>query len=108
MTRALLERGAWLSDSYGELLDVSSEAGNSELSEILKQYDIRGDHQYNSLGLPDKRGESNYEDRLSRRSHDQSLSEKQLRPRYLPALLQIIRLQGQKGKWTGIKAVKVL
>ena len=108
MTHALLERGAWLADSYQELLDVSSEAGNFGFSELLKKCDIRGDHQYNRLGLPVKRGESDNEKRLARRSHGQNISGQQLRPRYLPALLQIIRLQGQKGEWTGIKAVIIL
>lgn len=107
MTRLLLEYGAWLDMNYQELLDIAAEAGSKELRDILEKYDIRNLHRPKRLEEGDGKSRR-YDDqqRLSRLK-GQSLTHV-TRTKLMPALIELLRLKGQRGKWTGIKAVKVL
>ncbi len=107
MARLLFEKGAWLSKNYQELLDLAAETGNKELCDVLEEYDIRNLHKRKRVGEGDRKSRQYDDKQQSYRSDDQRLTN---RPSYklLPALVEMLRLKGQKGKWTGIKAIKVL
>ena len=104
MTRLLLEKGAWLSKDYQELLDLAAETGKDDLRDVLKEYDIRNLHQSKRLVKGDRR--SRRHDSMSH-SDEQGLTDRKPN-RVMLALFEIWQLKGQKGKWTGVKAIKVL
>lgn len=101
MTELLLEKGAWLTKDYQELLDLAMETRNHGIWDLLKEYDIRNLHKVKSLE------EDSGQSHRKLRSTDKGVLKQ--RPReVMPALMEMLRLKGRKGKWTGIKAVKVL
>ena len=105
MARLLLEKGAWLNKNYQELLDLAAETGNDDLYATLVTYDIRGLHRRKRLGQANT-PVPNLQKHSLRRSNAASLACQSRN--IMPALLEALNLKGQKGKWTGIKAVKVL
>ena len=98
LTHMLLEAGAWLSKDYVELLDLAEETGNDELCVLLQDYDIRNLHRRKRINR-DRRGPvksvSNQLDDLGFRD-------------LVSTAVEVWRLKGQKGKWTGSKAIKIL
>ena len=107
MVRLLLEKGAWLSKNYQELLDLAAETGNGELCDVLREYDIRNLHKRKRLGEGGRAPRKSDNKHSSRLSDHQGLTDRRSYE-LMPALVEILQLQGQKGKWTGIKAIKVL
>ena len=113
MARLLLEKGAWLSEDYHELQDVAIEQDNSGLCELLNEYDIR-----RFRGRPTHRIQNGGEHEEGKGLHSKTNQLKPLEEKrdltYNPkekawlALFKVIQLQGQRGKWTGIKAIRVL
>ena len=103
MTHMLLERGAWLSKDYIELLDLAKETGNNDLCDLLRRYDIRNLHQSAHIEGDHDRKPQNPKDQISPQRSNQLSFRK-----VMPALLEVFKLKGQKGKWTGMKAIKVL
>ena len=99
MTEMLLEKGAWLCNDYQELLDLATESHNHEMGDLLKEYDIRDLHKRLLLKAENRRSGRNLHPSPDQRIADYSL---------MPALMEMLRLKGRKGKWTGIKAVKVI
>lgn len=103
MTHMLLEKGAWLTREYGELLDLAAETGNVDLCILLQGYDICNLHERKQIGENRHRQQRKSQRKtLSNRVDERGLIE------LMPALLEIWSLRGQKGKWTGTKAIKVL
>ena len=102
MTEMLLEKGAWLCNDYQELLDLATESRNHEIGNLLKEYDIRDLHKRLLLKAENRRSGRNL-----RPNPDQRIASKRDYS-LMPALMEILRLKGRKGKWTGIKAVKVI
>lgn len=101
MVHLLLEKGAWLSKDYQELLDVASESGNKDLCQLLNLYDIRNLHIQKGLQRHRRRG------LLQDRGTAVSAKSTSLSS-ILLLVSDVWSLKGQKGKWTGIKAIKLL
>jgi Ankyrin repeats (3 copies) len=118
MVLLLLERGAWLSRNYGELLDLASERGNEEVSNLLHEYDVRDLR----LKLPaSAQGESGTDpeqgsggdsdsDRMRRRRHSSNRNQVVMKPAKIvrAVVCRALILKGQRGKWTGIKGVNIM
>ncbi|KAK4503337.1 hypothetical protein PRZ48_004252 [Zasmidium cellare] len=103
MAHALLEKGAWLTKDYREVLDLAAERNNNEMYDELVRYDVLDIH------CKDRRlrdGSPASSSGLAETSH--SLSAEQYTSIGAVCLVQAIRLHGQPGKWTGRKGVKVL
>jgi len=131
LAEVLLEKGAWLTKEYRELLDLSAERGNRIMVRMIEDYDVR---QLYLLSGPETKTsghlKSRYSKRISQRSQDESDNESDVgsdlarrssrdkleKRREPPTPLAIVRavglqalyLKGQRGKWTGIKGVKIL
>lgn len=103
MTHVLLERGAWLSKDYIELLDLAKEIGNIELCELMRRYDIRNLHKASHIEEDHNRKQQKSKDKVLSH-HSDGLGLRDL----MPAFVEVFRLKGQRGKWTGIKAIQVL
>ena len=101
MVRLLLEKGAWLSKDYQELLDVASESGNEDLCRLLNLYDIRNLHIQKGLQRPRRRG-------LLQNTGTAASSKSISLSSIMLLMSDVWSLKGQKGKWTGIKAIKLL
>lgn len=114
MVRLLLEKGAWLSEDYQELYDVATERGNAGLCELLKEYDIRRSRPRDRITDGGRRRGNEEARRLHGKSQPFNSREEQrdltygVKTQALDALFEVIQLRGQKGKWTGIKAIRVL
>ena len=117
MVFLLLEHGAWLGRNYGEVLDLASERGNEEMVDLLLEYDVRDLR----LKLPaPNRGESGFDsDQSSDGDLDSDKRRRQSSSRKKQVTVQptkVVRavawkaliLKGSRGKWTGIKGVKIL
>ena len=103
MTHMLLEGGAWLSKDYVELLDLAEETGNDELWDLLQDYDIRNLHRRKRVKEnPDRRPQRPIHKYSTIRSDELGLRD------LMATLVEVWRLKGQKGKWTGTKAIKIL
>lgn len=102
MTEMLLEKGAWLCKDYQELLDLATESRNHEIWGLLQEYDIRDLHKRLRLKAENRLSGSN----LRPNPDQRKVGEWDYR--LIPTLMEILRLKGRKGKWTGIKAVKVI
>ncbi|KAF2169428.1 hypothetical protein M409DRAFT_20647 [Zasmidium cellare ATCC 36951] len=103
MAHALLEKGAWLTKDYREVLDLAAERHNDEMYDELVRYDVLGLH----------RNDKQVRDRFPTSASDvaenpRSLSTEQYTSIGAVCLVQAVRLYGQPGKWTGRKGVKVL
>lgn len=100
----LLEKGAWLSTSYTELLDLAAERGNQRIMDLLVEYDVRKLH----IGLPAyKPYRSSLERRNKNSSRGQELS--MTSGAVLRAVIsQALLLKGSHGTWQGRKGVQVL
>jgi hypothetical protein len=131
LAKMLLEKGAWLTKEYRELLDLSAERGNRIMVRMIEDYDVR---QLYLLPGPEakssRRFKSRSSKRIKRRRDDESEDESDLgsevarrnsrdeleKRREPPTPLAVVRavglqalyLKGQRGKWTGIKGVKIL
>ncbi|KAL8885425.1 MAG: hypothetical protein Q9215_006715 [Flavoplaca cf. flavocitrina] len=103
MTHMLLEKGAWLTREYDELLDLAAETGNGDLCILLQGYDICNLHERKQTGENRHRQQREWQRKtLSDRVDGRGLIEP------MPAVLELWSMRGQKGKWTGTKAIKVL
>ena len=113
----LLEKGAWLSKDYQELLDLAAERGNREITRMLEQYDVRNLHLVRSTrsrsSINDRDSDSDhyeagqYDRRVDRRYDNQQVEMKASNV-LKKVLWEIAILKGQRGKWTGIKGVRVM
>jgi hypothetical protein len=104
MVLLLLERGAWLSRNYGELLDLVSETGNAEIIELLEEYDVRDLH----LKLPaSNQVDANRHRRLRRSPRRDEVA---MKPATVvrAVVARALILKGTRGKWTGIKGVTII
>ena len=102
MTHMLLEGGAWLSKDYIELLDLAEETGNEELCDLLQDYDIRNLHRRKRIREKPERRPQSVDKKASKRSGELGLRD------IMATVVEVWRLKGQKGKWTGTKAIKIL
>ncbi|KAK5687602.1 hypothetical protein LTS10_001742 [Elasticomyces elasticus] len=107
MTHMLLEKGAWLTNNYGELLDMAAEHSNAEMTHELEQYDVR---MLKQKRFEDEMLTSNYLTRNdTRQGTKRSLIQKPSTDEMGMALIcEALRLKGQEGKWSGIKGVKLM
>lgn len=118
MVLLLLERGAWLTRNYGELVDLASEKGNDEILNLLDEYDMQDLRQklHSSNREANRRDSDEYSEgnlnddssrRISRSSRKDQIA---MRPaKVLRAVVcKALVLKGTRGKWTGIKGVKLL
>lgn len=123
LAQMLLEKGAWLCKSYGEILDLAEENGNRNMICMLQDYDVRGLHKRQAATEMGAAGEAARDIISSVRSRSRSRSDTDMvyisyndrlamsKPKssFLRAVLtKAFELKGQEGKWTGIKLVKVL
>lgn len=112
MAHLLLEKGAWLSENYLEILDVAAENGNRHMSRMLEDYDVRGLWKRRLIDQQQQSSESGSDvnDNLTYVPYDERRAME--KPRSLPlvraVMLEAFALKGQRGKWTGIKAVRLL
>jgi len=93
LVHLLLEKGAWLTKDYDELLDLAAERGNQSILTMLIEYDVSNIYR--------------------KRRIRSALTEHQDLQRYSRSmmkagLLEVMNQTGQRGKWSGIKAVRVL
>ena len=103
MTHMLLEGGGWLCKDYIELLDLAEETGNHELCDLLQDYDIRNLHRRNRIREKlERRPQRSVDKKASKRSGELGLRD------LMATVVEVWRLKGQKGKWTGTKAIKIL
>jgi Ankyrin repeats (3 copies) len=125
LAHLLLEKGAWLTKDYRELLDLAAERSNRGITRMLEDYDVR--KLYLLPARPpvasimetdpnqntgDSTGDqTDRERRIKRRSRDSGEDmEVTVKPLSVvrAVVLQALFLKGQRGKWTGIKGVKIL
>lgn len=127
LAKMLLEKGAWLTNDYRELLDLAGERGNRGITRMLEDYDVRKLYLLPApkpeiAELPDSWSPEGTEagsqsdldvenGSVQRRSRD-TLEKRGPTPSALTVVktigLQALYLKGQRGKWTGIKGVKIL
>uniref|UniRef100_A0A8H7N087 non-specific serine/threonine protein kinase n=1 Tax=Bionectria ochroleuca TaxID=29856 RepID=A0A8H7N087_BIOOC len=103
MVHALLEKGAWLTRDYRELLDLATERNNDEIYEELLRYDV--------LQLAKKRLPGNASSASSDTDDSNGDEEVELtvsKSVGAICLFEAFKLYNRPGKWTGIKLVKVL
>lgn len=103
MVHALLEKGAWLTRDYRELLDLATERNNDEIYEELLRYDV--------LQLAKKRLPGNTSSASSDTDDSNGDEEVELtvsKSVGAICLFEAFKLYNRPGKWTGIKLVKVL
>jgi len=121
LAHLLLEKGAWLTQDYHEILDLAAEIGSPDMIRMLEDYDVRMLHR-KSEGPSSNR-------RLPESSHTNDGSDDGIwYPRQYGSVssitdnrravkpmsvvravaVQALMLKGQRGKWTGIKAVRLL
>lgn len=98
MVHALLEKGAWLTQDFVELLDLADERDNDEIYDELTQYDVRDLH---------KRRRNASRKHTTPKSDDNEVAFIN-RTAGAVCLWEAIKLHNQPGKWTGIKGVQVL
>lgn len=101
IAHALLEKGAWLTKDYRELLDLAAERDNEEMYGELIRYDVRGRHSSQRsprLGKATDQEESRIISIRQRGSDSLGAT----------CLFEVIRLHNQPGKWTGIKGVRLV
>jgi hypothetical protein len=127
LAKILLEKGAWLTKEYQELLDLAAERGNRSITRMIEDYDVRqlylleeplprrsriSDSRSSERIEEASQNESDAESELARRSSKDELDKRRPPPTPLAVVravgLQALYLKGQRGKWTGIKGVKVL
>ncbi|OQO04946.1 hypothetical protein B0A48_07964 [Cryoendolithus antarcticus] len=106
----LLEKGAWLTRGYGELLDLARERNNAKMQDELQKYSIQESvHSATQAALPYTQKVLDIDGRPLGRERGQHIW---VRPRYkemsMPLLWAVAKLQGEKGKWTGIKGVHLM
>lgn len=134
LTHMLLERGAWLTKDYRELLEMANERGSHEIVQELEKYDVRRIHvqlnrtiEHRSIlgtlgtGAGDQSVSTGQAEAVRRATalntagESRRMSGHETEPygRKYSAMLsaclaQFFRLKGGEGKWTGIKGVKLL
>ncbi|ETN38534.1 uncharacterized protein HMPREF1541_06570 [Cyphellophora europaea CBS 101466] len=124
LAKILLEKGAWLTPSYQELMDLAAERDNLEMQQLLRKYDVKSLHLNSARSR--SRSRNNDLPSLSHTTWTQSRSPPQPAsagtltdtivngilkdpgPILKTLVLQTLVLKGQRGKWTGIKGVTVL
>ncbi|CAH0047249.1 unnamed protein product, partial [Clonostachys solani] len=103
MVHALLEKGAWLTRDYRELLDLATERNNDEIYEELLRYDVL---QLAKKHLPGNASSASSD--ADGPSGDQEAEVAVSKSVGAICLFEAFRLYNRPGKWTGIKLVKVL
>ncbi|KAJ9603770.1 hypothetical protein H2200_011956 [Cladophialophora chaetospira] len=110
MAHLLLERGAWLSENYLEVLDLAAEDGNRNMMRMLEDYDVRS--LWKKRLLDQHSTDSGYEtnDEVAYVPFDErrALAKPTTLSLVKAVVLEGFSLKGQRGKWTGIKAVRLL
>jgi hypothetical protein len=110
MAHILLEKGAWLTKDYLEILDFAAENGNRSIMRMLEDYDVRGLSKKKLLDQRASDPASDPGDALTYVPYDERRA--MAKPKTLTmvraVVLEAFALKGQRGKWTGIKAVRVL
>ena len=106
MAHILLENGAWLTQDYGELLDLARERGTLGMLRELEMYDAAEIRRQSSITSGNKgRGKSKaVASEKSRRDLMMANSSKII----AACLVQALSLKGTVGKWTGIKGVELM
>ena len=106
----LLEKGAWLTRDYNEILDLAAENGNRSMIKMLEDYDVRGLTKKKLLQQNPTNVEDDVDDRVTYVPYDERRA--MTKPKALTivraVVLEAFELKGHRGKWTGIKAVRVL
>ena len=108
MTHLLLEYGAWLTPDYEELLDLAAERCNNEIGNLLKEYDIHNLHKKRQLKESGKLNRGSSGEHIPNGGEEQNRSICARKRNILEVVVQVMRIQGQKGKWTGMKGINVL
>lgn len=119
LTYLLLEKGAWLTTGYRELLDVAAERGNGEIIRRLQEYDVQMLHTRSTIEESEISQVASLNSDLVRESIDskpvsrsRSKKEGQVAVKPLNVMRAVgfkaIVLKGTKGKWTGIKGVQLM
>ncbi|CAH0027584.1 unnamed protein product [Clonostachys rhizophaga] len=103
MVHALLEKGAWLTRDYRELLDLATERNNDEINEELLRYDVL---QLAKKHLPGSASPASSD--IDNSNGDQEVEVTVSKSIGAICLFEAIKLYNRPGKWTGIKLVKVL
>ena len=98
MVHALLEKGAWLTRDFEELLDLADERDNDEIYDELVQYDVRDLHKR-------RRNRSRKQGAVKPNEDEVAFIN---RTAGAICLWEAFKLHNQPGKWTGIKGVQVL
>jgi ankyrin repeat protein len=123
----LLEKGAWMTEDYRELLDLAAERGNRDIRRELELYDVRQMHLLKSpsIGIRETNVEQHkagtnqvsnvfedfvvkYELGIHQSTKPRQTSLQKNTKLGVSVLLEMGKLKGQVGKWTGIKGVKLL
>jgi hypothetical protein len=127
LAKMLLEKGAWLTKDYRELLDLAAERGNRGITRMIEDYDVRklyllpppgpkiskvSDSKSSERMEEGSQSDTDFESGVTRRGSSDKLERRRSSPSALAVVravgLQALYLKGQRGKWTGIKGVKVL
>jgi hypothetical protein len=127
LAKMLLEKGAWLTNDYRELLDLAAERGSRGITRMLEDYDVRKLYLLPApkpkiAELPDpgsserteagSQNDLDFENGLVQSRSSDTLEKRRPAPSPLTVIkaigLQALYLKGQRGKWTGIKGVKIL
>ena len=127
IAKLLLEKGAWLTEDYRELLDLAAERGHRGLTRMLEDYDVRKlylspapksktirftESEPDRGTESDSQSDSDLESEIVHNGSRRLLEKRRRAPSALNIAkavgLQALYLKGQRGKWTGIKGVKLL
>jgi len=99
----LLERGAWLTENYREILDLAQERNDTDILELLAQYDWRSQYRRAMPGSGrlqiSKGGEGGNEDWQLVKTSQNVLT---------AVVKKVLVLQTKSGSWRGRKLVAVI
>jgi len=100
IAEALLEHAAWLVEDWAEIVDLATEIGDAEITDLLARYDVR---QLHLLKLQTRaRGHLEYDDVVGESRHRT----------YTAIISAIVRkgvaVQATSGNWKGRKGVAVV
>lgn len=110
MAHMLLEKGAWLSHNYFEIQDLALENGNRNMIRMLEDYDVRGLWKKRLLERESSGSGNDANDSVTYLPYDErrALEKRSSLSLVRAVLMEALSLKGQRGKWTGIKAVRLL
>ncbi|KXJ89027.1 hypothetical protein Micbo1qcDRAFT_177513 [Microdochium bolleyi] len=116
MAHALLEKGAWLTTDYSEVLDLANERGNVKMQEELSRYHVlppASSRVLSRMEAEDKHSTpvllSWHHDYGDRQGGLQTKQQAEVLPSVgFICLMEALKNYNKPGKWTGIKLVRVL